>query len=88
MVGAADRAVFARAAAEDRTVITRDGDFAGLWELMASGKPSVVLIRVEEASPARLAKHLIAQLAAAEADLLAGAIAVLEETGWRIRRRA
>jgi predicted nuclease of predicted toxin-antitoxin system len=86
LAAATDDVIFARAAAEDRTVVSADTDFGMLLALRSETKPSVILFR--GATPRRPSEQAILikkNLPAFEADLLTGAIVVIEPGRIRIR---
>lgn len=80
-----DGIIYSRAGSEERCVITRDGDYTQLWSLTPDGRPSVILIRVEEASPAALGRLILAHLPDLESHLVSGAHVVLGSTGIEIQ---
>jgi predicted nuclease of predicted toxin-antitoxin system len=83
---AEDPVIIDRAAAEDLVVLSAGTDFGTLLALRHETKPSVLLFR--GGSPRRPADQLaliLANLPAIEADLLAGAIVVVEPGRLRIR---
>lgn len=84
LVARSDEAVYEQARREDRVVITRDGDYAGLWRLSPDGKPSVLLLRVAEASYRVLAGIILAHLSELEPTLLAGAHVTIGPAGIRL----
>lgn len=82
-----DLEVLARAATEGRVLVSADTDFGGLLAARDATIPSVVLFRRRtRRRPHEQAMILLTNLAAVEADLDAGAIAVISDTGIRIRR--
>ena len=82
-----DEQILARAAAENRVLVSADTDFGGLLASRDSVVPSVVLFRRRtRRRPDEQAAILLANLAAIEKDLDAGAIAIIEDQDVRIRR--
>jgi len=82
-----DEQILARAAAENRVLVSADTDFGGLLASRDSVVPSVVLFRRRtRRRPHEQAAILLANLAAIEKDLNAGAIAIIEDQDVRIRR--
>lgn len=84
---AADEEILARAVVEDRVLISADTDFGGLLAARDSALPSVILFRRRSRRrPHEQAMILLSNLEALEEDLSAGAIAVIDDHGIRIRR--
>ena len=80
-----DAEIFAKAAAEDRVVLTFDLDFGEIAALTKARRASVVLFRLHNTRTA----HVIDRLARALADcadaLEKGAVVVVEESRQRVR---
>lgn len=78
---ASDDAIFERAAAEERVIISADTDFSRMLALRQGSHPSVVLLRRPEEQVA----VLVANLPDVAGDLERGSIGVIEETRVRVR---
>ncbi|MHB8295420.1 MAG: DUF5615 family PIN-like protein [Acidimicrobiales bacterium] len=82
-----DSEILARAAHEDRVLLSADTDFGGLLARRGATLPSVILYRRRtRRRPHEQVMVLIANLGALEEDLDAGAIAAIDDRGIRIRR--
>ncbi|MDA8285155.1 MAG: DUF5615 family PIN-like protein [Actinomycetota bacterium] len=82
-----DDEILARAAHEGRVLISADTDFGGLLAARGATLPSVILYRRRtRRRPHEQVMVLLANLGAIEDDLNAGAIAVIDDRGIRIRR--
>jgi predicted nuclease of predicted toxin-antitoxin system len=82
---ARDEEVLARAAEEDRILLSADADFATLLALRAFVKPSLVLFRLTTYRPEVQVQLLLANLPAIAQDLARGCVAVLEDQRIRVR---
>ena len=86
METAPDTEIFARAAMENRTLLSADTDFGTLLALREETKPSVILLRRGPNRPALQIRLLAANLPALEELAEQGSIIVIEETRMRVRR--
>ena len=81
-----DAHILDKARSEGRIVLTFDLDFGDL--LAASGEklPSVIVFRLRNQTPSSVQPSLFEVLSNCEADLNSGAIVVVEENRYRVRR--
>lgn len=86
MHAASDADIFARAASEDRVIISADTDFGVLLALRHETKPSVILLRQGALRrPAEQVSLILANLPNIESALLAGSIVTFRGALVRIR---
>jgi predicted nuclease of predicted toxin-antitoxin system len=83
---ALDEDIFARAAQENRILISGDTDFATLLALRREKRPSVILFRRQtQRHPELQLSILLLNLTALQAELDSGAIVVFDQERIRIR---
>lgn len=83
---ASDQTIFERARSEDRVIISADTDFGALLAQTDFNKPSFILLRWAGLRKAEDQTHVIlANLPNVQADLIAGAVVVIEPRKIRIR---
>jgi predicted nuclease of predicted toxin-antitoxin system len=81
-----DAEILEKAHRERRTVLTFDLDFGDLLAAARSISPSVIVFRMRNQTPAAVTPKLFRVLEASGAELERGAIIVVEDEGYRLRR--
>ncbi|TSA19962.1 MAG: hypothetical protein D4R70_06420 [Betaproteobacteria bacterium] len=82
---ASDTEIMAYARTHAYTVLTHDLDFGTILAVTHGDKPSVVQIRVEDASPSIVGPMLIIALRQMAAELEAGALLTIDPSRTRLR---
>ena len=87
MASSPDPDVPARAARDERVLVSADTDFATLLAASGASGPSIVLLRIGAGRrPERLAGLLVANLPPLAGDLAGGAMVVTTDQRVRVRR--
>lgn len=81
-----DDQILAKAVAEVRVVLTFDLDFGDLLAASGGRSPSVVLFRMRNQTPAAVTPRLMRVIAECADALTEGALIVVEDGGYRVRR--
>lgn len=86
LASAADTLILARAAADNRVIITQDTDYGTLLAQSGQRLPSVILLRIRDGRPSVQATLLLEAMPTVEEPLREGAVVVVTEKAVRIRR--
>ena len=86
MQRAADTDVIARARTDSSIVLTFDLDFGDILALGVLDKPSVIVFRLADERPASVNQRLEAVLKERSGDLESGALILVEDTRYRVRK--
>ena len=81
-----DPEIAAKAVAESRIVLTFDLDFGDILATARSAAPSVIIFRLRNQTPAAVNPRLFRVIERSEAELTSGAVVIVEDEGFRIRR--
>ena len=82
----ADSAILLKARDENRVVLTFDLDFGELLAASGGETPSVVIFRMSDRRPVVVLDRTRLIFGSCREVLLAGAIVVVEDSGYRVRR--
>lgn len=83
---ASDGEILQKALAEHRVVLTFDLDFGDLLAAVSASLPSVIVFRLRNQTPAYVAPRLLQVVAETESSLSTGAVIVVEDSRFRVRR--
>lgn len=81
-----DASILERAHAEGRIILTFDLDFGDLLALGYHRSPSVIIFRLMNQTPDSVNPRLSEVVTAQADDLAVGAIVIVEESAYRVRR--
>jgi predicted nuclease of predicted toxin-antitoxin system len=81
-----DSQILDKARIEGQTVIAFDLDFGDLLAAGGQTRPSVVILRVADQTPVPVNPRLRAAVARCEAELAGGAVVIVEQSRYRVRR--
>ena len=83
---AADKRIVERARTEKRVVVTMDLDFGDIMSHIDDKEPSVVLFRLRHPTPGNIRSKLDYAFLSFKEQIEQGAIIIVEETRYRVRR--
>ena len=83
---AADRAIVAQAAADDRVVLTQDLDFSDIIALSGATRPSLITLRLSDSRVENVNRVLESVLPDLEDTVASGIAATVGDNQVRIRR--
>lgn len=81
-----DHEIVVLARDEGRVILTFDLDFGTLLAYARTSKPSVIIFRLRDQTPASVTPRLMLILEACEEVLSSGAVVAVDDEGYRIRR--
>jgi predicted nuclease of predicted toxin-antitoxin system len=81
-----DSEIAVKAVAESRIVLTFDLDFGDILAAARSQAPSVIIFRLRNQTPAAVNTRLFLVISECAAELESGAIVIVEDEGFRLRR--
>ena len=83
---ARDSELVQRARIDDRVIVTFDLDFGDILALGVLDKPSAIIFRLADERAESVNQRLAAVLTEREADLESGALILVEDTRYRVRK--
>jgi predicted nuclease of predicted toxin-antitoxin system len=86
MQRAPDVDIVERARADSSVVLTFDLDFGDVLALGVLDRPSVIIFRLGDERPTSVNQRLAAVLKERSADLASGALILVEDTRYRVRK--
>ena len=86
MQRAKDSEILELARSQDRFVLTFDLDFGDLLALGLNDKPSTIIFRLDDETADSVNTNLLTVLAQTESDLRDGALILVQEFRYRVRR--
>ena len=81
-----DNQIVEKAIREQRVIVTFDLDFGELLAAAGTALPSVILFRLRNQTPAAVTPRLLRVLEECRSALDTGAIILVEEQGYRLRK--
>lgn len=81
-----DPGIVAKAAQEHRVVLTFDLDFGDILAVAQTETPSVIIFRLRNQTPEAVNPRLFRVITDCESELSTGAIIIVEDHGYRVRR--
>jgi predicted nuclease of predicted toxin-antitoxin system len=81
-----DRAPIERAQADGRAMVTFDLDFGDILALGVLDKPSAIILRLEDERADSVNRHLSVVVTECLGDLESGALVLVEDTRYRVRK--
>ena len=86
MQRAKDSEILELARSQDRIVLTFDLDFGDLLALGLNDKPSTIIFRLDDETADSVNTNLLTVLAQTESELQEGALILVQEFRYRVRR--
>ena len=83
---ASDLAIVERAQLDGAVILTFDLDFGDILALGVLDRPSVIILRLQDERAACVNDRLVSVLADRQVDLEAGALLLVEDDRYRLRR--